>query len=395
VHHDADLILVGGGLANGLIAWRLRQRRPDVRVLLLEAGDALGGNHTWSFHETDLDLAQQRWLDPITEWRWAGHEVRFPGLRRRLSGGYASISSERFDAVLRPALGDAVRLQEYVTDVQPREVRLRDGRRLSARAVIDGRGLPPLEHLDLGWQKFVGQVLRLAAPHGLAVPVLMDATVDQHDGYRFVYVLPLDERSVLVEDTLYADSGAAVDEGIVRRDIADYARAQGWHVDAVLREERGVLPIALDGDPQALWRAAMGVPRAGLAAALFHPTTGYSLPEAVRLAELVATLTDLSAEALFASVRAHALARWRDQAFFRLLNRMLFRAAEPTRRREVLQRFYGLPEPLVARFYAGRPTWGDRLRILTGKPPVPLRAAVRAAWGGRHAPPDTDAREAM
>ena len=25
---DWDLILAGGGLANGLIAWRLRQRRP-------------------------------------------------------------------------------------------------------------------------------------------------------------------------------------------------------------------------------------------------------------------------------------------------------------------------------------------------------------------------------
>lgn len=390
---DADLVLVGGGLANGLIAWRLRQQRPGLRLLLLEAGGSLGGNHTWSFHESDLTSAQRRWIAPLVRWQWDGHEVRFPGLQRRLRGGYASVPSERFDAVLRPALGDAVWLQAPVMDVQPREVRLQDGRRLRAGAVIDGRGQPPLAHLDLGWQKFLGQVLQLAAPHGLSGPVLMDATVDQHDGYRFVYTLPLDERVVLVEDTFYAD-GAAVDEGALRRNIDGYARAQGWQVEAVLREERGVLPIALGGDPQALWRAAAGVPRAGLSAALFHPTTGYSLPEAVRLAEHVAALPDLSAEALFASVRAHALARWRDQAFFRLLNRMLFRAAEPGRRRHVMQRFYGLPEPLVARFYAGRPTWGDRLRILTGKPPVPLGAALRAALGGRQAPRTTDPREA-
>ena len=31
---DADLILVGGGLANGLLALRLRQQRPELRVLL-------------------------------------------------------------------------------------------------------------------------------------------------------------------------------------------------------------------------------------------------------------------------------------------------------------------------------------------------------------------------
>jgi lycopene beta-cyclase len=390
---DADLILVGGGLANGLIAWLLRQRRPEMRLLLLEAGPALGGNHTWSFHDTDLSPEQRRWIAPLVRWQWSGHEVRFPGLRRHLHGGYASIPSEQFDTVLRRNLGDAVRLQIPVADVQPREVRLQDGRRLRAGAVIDGRGQPPIEHLDLGWQKFLGQVLQLAAPHGLAGPVLMDATVDQHDGYRFVYTLPLDERVVLVEDTVYAD-GAALDEDASRRNIGEYARAQGWQLEAVLREERGVLPIALGGDPGALWCAARGVPRAGLAAALFHPTTGYSLPEAVRLAWHVAALPDLSAEAIFAAVRTHALGRWRDQAFFRLLNRMLFRAAEPARRRQVMQRFYGLPEPLVARFYAGRPTWGDRLRILAGKPPVPLGAALRAAVGARPAQNAIGAREA-
>jgi lycopene beta-cyclase len=364
-----------------------------VRLLLLEAGGALGGNHTWSFHDTDLAPGQRLWIAPLVCWQWAGHEVRFPGLHRHLHGGYASIASERFDAVLRPPLVDAVRLHTPVAEVQPRQVRLQDGSCLRARAVIDGRGRPPLEHLDLGWQKFLGRVLQLAAPHGLGGPVLMDATVDQHGGYRFVYTLPLDQRVVLVEDTVYAD-GAELDEDASRRTIGEYARAQGWQVEAVLREERGVLPIALGGDPEALWRAAGGVSRAGLAAALFHPTTGYSLPEAVRLAEHVAALPDLSAEALFASVRAHALARWREQAFFRLLNRMLFRAAEPARRRQVMQRFYSLPEPLVARFYAGRPTWGDRLRILAGRPPVPLGAALRAAVGGRPAPRTMAAREA-
>ncbi|WP_336933994.1 lycopene cyclase family protein, partial [Atlantibacter hermannii] len=49
-----DLILVGAGLANGLIAWRLQQVRPELNVLLIEQGEAAGGNHTWSFHHHDL-----------------------------------------------------------------------------------------------------------------------------------------------------------------------------------------------------------------------------------------------------------------------------------------------------------------------------------------------------
>jgi lycopene beta-cyclase len=43
----------------------------------------------------------------------------------------------------------------------------------------------------------------------------------------------------------------------------------------------------------------------------------------------------------------------------------------------VLERFYGLPEALIARFYAARLTGLDKLRILSGKPPVPIGAALR------------------
>ncbi len=235
--------------------------------------------------------------------------------------------------------------------------------------------------MALGFQKFLGQELRLAHPHGLDAPLLMDATVDQEDGYRFVYLLPFAPDTLLVEDTYYADGGE-VDADALRARIAGYAAARGWQVAEVLREEQGVLPIVLSGDPEAEWRAAGGVPRSGLAAGLFHPTTGYSLPDAVRLADLVARLPDLAAPALFAALRDHALAQWRRRGFFRLLNRMLFLAAPPAARRRVMQRFYGLPEPLVARFYAARPTLADRVRILSGRPPVPVGAALRAALSG-------------
>jgi lycopene beta-cyclase len=51
---QSHVILVGAGLANSLIAWRLAQTRDDVQVTLLERGAEVGGNHTWSFHVTDV-----------------------------------------------------------------------------------------------------------------------------------------------------------------------------------------------------------------------------------------------------------------------------------------------------------------------------------------------------
>jgi len=375
---DADLILVGGGLANGLIAWRLRMTRPQLRVLVLERDAQLGGNHTWSFHTTDVTSAQRAWMAPLIAHEWSAHEVIFPAHRRRLSGGYASISSERFHAVLSKELGQQALMGVDVERVAPRQVTLADGRVLRAHAVIDGRGVRASPHLCLGFQKFLGQEVRLAAPHGLDAPILMDASVRQLDGYRFVYVLPLSATTLLIEDTFYAN-GDRVDTEKLRGHIAEYASAQGWQIAEVMREENGVLPIILAGDPHAFWRDMQGVPQSGMSAGLFHPTTGYSLPDAVAMADMVASLPDLSSEALFESVRHHAIARWRARGFFRLLNRMLFLAATPPLRWKVMQRFYRLREPLIVRFYGARLRADDKLRIVTGKPPVPFWAGVRAA----------------
>jgi hypothetical protein len=75
-----------GGLANGLIAYRLGQVRPELRVLLLEGEDRLGGNHTWSFHATDLSAEQSAWLEPFVVHRWPAYDVVF----RHVGGGSRS-----------------------------------------------------------------------------------------------------------------------------------------------------------------------------------------------------------------------------------------------------------------------------------------------------------------
>lgn len=371
-----DIVFVGAGLANCLIAARLFERRPDLRMLLLEAGDSVGGNHSWSYHASDLAPAQHAFLAPFRTYAWSGHDVHFPEFSRALAGGYATISSERLAEVMNERLCASIRTRARVVEVAADHVVLEGGERIAARAVVDGRGPQAAPHLDLGYQKFVGLEVRLARPHGLARPIIMDARVPQLDGYRFVYVLPLDAETLLVEDTYYAD-GPDLPAGAVRDRVAAYVAAQGWAFDYVIREEAGVLPIALGGDLAAhLDAGAPGVARVGLRAGLFHPTTGYSLPDAMALADRIAGLADLSGPALAAAARAHALQKWQARGFFRLLNRMLFRAAEPDRRYTILARFYRLPEDLIARFYADRLTLSDKARILTGRPPVSVMRAL-------------------
>ena len=151
-------------------------------------------------------------------------------------------------------------------------------------------------------------------------------------------------------------------------------------------EESGVLPIVFGGDIGAFWREGpSGVARSGMRAALFHPTTGYSLPDAVALADAVAANRELDAASLFQLTFQRSINHWRRTGYYRLLNRMLFRAAEPDQRYRIFERFYGLSDPLIRRFYAGRLKWTDRVRVLIGKPPVPVLRALRCLVDRRDA----------
>jgi lycopene beta-cyclase len=372
------LIIAGGGLAGCLAALALARLRPEVPVLLVEQGAGFGGNHIWSFFDSDV-AAEDRWLvDPFVAAHWDSYDVRFPQRQRTLSTGYNSSRSALLDRLVRAQLApDGYRLGASISDIEA-DCATIDGVRIPALAVIDARGAGRLDALDLGWQKFVGRELRLAAPHGLERPIVMDACVDQSDGYRFVYCLPFTEDRLLVEDTYYTE-GPALDPADVARRIDAYAARMGWQVAAVEHEEIGVLPVAMGGDFHSFWPAGEPVARIGLRGGFFHPTTGYSLPDAVRVAMLIARQKEFGT--LAATLRAEAARLWHERGFYRLLDRMLFRAAASAERYKVLQHFYRLDAGVVERFYAARSTMIDRVRILSGRPPVPLGRALAAMRG--------------
>lgn len=375
----APLVIAGGGLAGCLVALALAKRRPDINFLLLEESQSFGGNHVWSFFDTDI-ASNDRWvLEAIACRRWPDHEVRFPKRRRRIAIGYNSIRSADLDRAVRATLRPSqYRLGSCIARLQPTSVLLQEGEMIEASAVLDARGPAPAAGLDLCWQKFVGRTYAFRDPHEVERPIIMDATVPQEDGYRFVYSLPFSETELMVEDTYYSSSPKLDSTALGRGLDLSVSHAPG-PAPALKADETGILPVVLGGRIEALWPAsAPPVPRLGLRGGFFHPTTGYSLPDAVRNAALLARRSDHVAAGLHADFEALARKLWKERAFFRLLNRMLFKAAAPDQRYRVLEHFYRLPEPVIARFYAARLTSLDKLRILTGRPPVPVRRALAA-----------------
>jgi lycopene beta-cyclase len=371
-----DIAIAGGGLAGGLIALALKAKRPDLDVRLIEGEASLGGNHVWSFFDTDIAPEDWPLVEPLICYRWHGYDVAFPDLARTLDATYNAIESERFDEVLRERLGPDRIVPARAVAVEANRITLDNQQAVIAKGVIDTRGPGDLSTLTAGWQKFAGQLLKLDRPHGLERPIVMDATVDQSEGYRFVYCLPFSETEVFVEDTYYSDT-PDLDVTSLSARIAAYAEAKGWVGAQIVRQETGVLPVTMAGDFAAYWSSTGdGVAKAGMRGGLFHPTTGYSLPDAVRMASRIAKAEDVSGAGLHTLTRDYAASQWKHRGFYRMLDSMLFRAADPDQRYKVLERFYRLAPALIRRFYAGESTFADKARILSGKPPVPFWRAV-------------------
>ena len=379
-----DVAFAGMGLANALAAVRLATIRPELHIAGFDTHPSVGEGRTWSFFAPDVTPAQLAWLRPLLRHQWPAYEVRFPGFRRVVPTPVCTLSG--------PALGRALTgltRAADIAEVTPDRLTLADGSFVPARAVLDGRGARPSKAFRCGWQKFLGQELRLTAPHGLHHPILMDATVEQIDGFRFIYILPYGPDRLLVEDTRYSDT-PELSHQLARQEIAAYIADQGWVVAEQFSEEQGVLPVVLDGDIDAFWAEVGPVPPLGMRAGLFHPITGYSLPSAVALADMLAVSLPARPDALRRMIETRARAIWQAQGFYRVLNRMLFLAGSSDQRWRVFARFFALPQPLIERFFAGRTSTLDRMRLVSGRPPVPFFSALRcipASGQGDREPP--------
>lgn len=382
----ADLIIVGAGLAGLMTAWRCLDVHPELSILVIEASDRIAGDHTWSFNRSDIIEPLQAWIEPFIAYSWDKYDVKFPKRERTLDIPYCTGNSETLRQCVQPHIESgrlSIKLNTRVIDMTATDVILHNEQKLSAKCVLDARGYKPNEHKVLGYQKFVGRTIRTKQPHGLKHPIIMDATVEQLGGYRFVYCLPFTDNDVLVEDTYYTD-GDGLSENEVAARVDDYIKAKGWANHELLRQEKGVLPITLAVEAAYGEDVTEGENKPvelGMTGGYYHAVTGYSLPEAVKSAEVVSDMIAKNkpdyANAILHEMIYHKRDHYHEESFLRLLNRMLFRAAEPEKRYKVLERFYGFDEGLVARFYRNHLSKKDKLRILIGKPPVPVSKALK------------------
>jgi len=373
---DFDYCIVGGGLQGCLLAHALAWHRPEAAVLLLERADELCGNHTWSFHETDVATQARGWFDPLVAHRWPGYHVRFPELSRRVNIPYATITSDRLReatlALTGPATGASragrldVRTGASCEILSQTAVRLGGDVEVSCRAVVDCRGraaaAPPA---GAGYQTFIGHEYETARRWPASEPTVMDVRPDQAGGFEFLYELPLGPGRVLLEYTRFHEEPTC-EESRATELISTRLAEAGESSASLIRTERGCLPMPYAAPASRRQPLLAG----GYAGGWYHAATGYSMPLAVRFAELVARSP---ADRLTAEVAASAAGDRLRRGFARFLNRLLFCLVRPEDRWKIFRRFYRvLPEERISRFYAHRFTFTDAVRIVIGRPPTGL-----------------------
>lgn len=381
-----DYAIVGGGLQGCLVAHALAWHRPEASVLLVERSRELCGNHTWSFHETDVAEQARGWFDPLVAHRWPGYRVKFPALSRRVNIAYATITSDRLrEATMSLAVEGAeaartgrlaVRVGESCEILSPTAVRLGGTADVSCRVVLDCRGRAgqagnAAAGGGAGYQTFIGHEYETAERWPASEPTVMNVLADQADGFEFLYELPLGPDRVLLEYTRFHEEPTC-DETRAAEMISTRLAEAGAGSAQLLRTENGCLPM-----PYARAAGPAGPSLAGgYAGGWYHAATGYSMPLAVRFAELVARASPDHVAAEVAAAAANDRLR---REFSRFLNRLLFCLVRAEDRWKIFRRFYRvLPEERIARFYAHRFTFTDAARIVIGRPPMGL-APVRFA----------------
>ncbi|MDT8435583.1 MAG: lycopene cyclase family protein [Gemmatimonadota bacterium] len=285
---DADLLIAGAGAAGLSCAVHLSRAgvTDKCRVLLLDPRTAWVHDRTWCFFDVASHPFEAQVSHEWAAWRVAAgdREVRrsCPGLRygHLPSGAFYDAALARIAADPRIELRSGVEVEALEQDGDTVVARTSHGvvrgrlaldarppvRRAGPPAGRDGRHARLLQH-------FHGMVIEAERDaFDPAEAVLMDFRVPQERGIHFMYVLPFDRRTALVEDTWFA--GAPWRSEVYEAGIRAYlAERLGLERFAVRGGETGA--IAMDSRPPAPPVAPRILP-VGARAGAVRASTGYA-----------------------------------------------------------------------------------------------------------------------
>ncbi|TFD69721.1 lycopene cyclase family protein [Cryobacterium ruanii] len=369
---DADLVILGAGLAGLSLAARLARECSGPRVVLLEPRTAYRDDRSWCFwrpEQHDLSyLVSRRWKT----WTFSdvgGRNVRHqvPGLAYQYVRGSDFYMSAQADIAESPRVELRLGVRAGTVTAVLGGVRVEtNAGTLLARQVIDTR---PRASAAMLYQSFVGLELERDRPLPFDPDevTLMGSLASDAEGLRFVYALPLGPNRAIVEWTRFGT--APIDRDRLIPELDQVLTGLGLADARRVRTEGGVLAMGL-GRQAGL--PIEGVVHAGNAGGALRAASGYGFLRIARWAQLCADRLLAGREAV-GHPEEPRLRRTFDRIFLQAVR------AHPERTAEYfLALSDGVPPAALVRFLSDGARAADYARIISSLPWSPFIAQLAA-----------------
>ncbi|GAB3928611.1 lycopene cyclase family protein [Larkinella terrae] len=371
-----DFIIAGGGMAGLSLAYYLSlSPLRDRSILILDKETKSRNDRTWCFWEK-----QEGPFESILFRKW--NTVEFIGTT--FSGAldigdyqYKMLRGIDFYEFMKTHLARFPSIEfrqvtvNRVKDTPQGGFVIADDEPYIADFVFDSTHALKLnkpENHNL-WQHFKGWTITTEKPcFDVGKPRMMDFRVDQQGDCRFLYILPFDERTALVEYTIFNDQLLSDEqyETALLSYIDRFLDTGGY---AIQETEFGIIPMS---DEPTSERPGKHVVRIGTAGGYTKPSTGYTFQRTQRyLHEIVQNMVASG------KPKRHKppLRRFFKQFLDSVLLNVLQKRRHPAD--DVFTRLYQRNPPTqIFRFLDEDTTFAEDLKIMTT---VPLGAFTIAA----------------
>jgi lycopene beta-cyclase len=371
---DAEVLIAGAGCAGLSLAVHLLDVDPELDILLLDPRESHGRDRTWCFwsgpdHPFE-DAVRRSW----SQWRVVTasgsveHASQSVAYRCIPADAFYRLALERVERAPKARLRRGVSVERFRPAAEGVTATTSAGE-FTARRAFDGRPPTPprVPPGEIHWlQHFVGLEVETARPaFDPSMATLMDFRVMDGDDIRFMYVLPLDDRRALVEDTFFGGEVRPEEEYVdaIGRYIREHLGVGEW---VERHRERGAIPMSTVAAPASpLSRVTPIGVRAGLA----RPATGYAFLAIQRHSRRIALhVACAGLEPPLPPGRPYRRAMaFLDRVFLAYLDRRPREAPELFRRM-----FEGVDPESMARFMFDGGSGSDRIALMRSLPAAPL-----------------------
>ena len=369
-----DFIITGGGMAGLSLAYYLTQSPlRDHSILILDRDHKNRNDRTWSFWENGagpFESIMFRTWDTVSF-----HGTTHAGLLDMGSYRYKMLRGIDFYAFMDVELAKFPNVERRIATVN----RIKDSPQggfviANDEPYIADYVFDSTFALDLDQsqnhnllQHFKGWVIETEKTcFNPEQPVIMDFRVNQHNDCRFVYVMPFDAKSALIEFTLFNDKLLTDEEydADIRNYISQYIDTGAYQIRDT---EFGIIPMS---DVKTEENPSKHIIRIGTSGGYTKASTGYTFQRTqLYLRELVHNLAETGKP-----IRQKS---WFDGRF-KLYDSVLLNVLENKRHPadDVFTRFYAKNKPVNAfRFLDEKTDLADELRFFSTYPWWPFTAA--------------------